>query len=83
MPRRIVSVEELSIVSVVVKFCFVGKTAETALLFSACLYTQNIFPYQTCIYRVDNVFGEPLLRLSRLLICSSLSALCNCIFVHG
>ena len=52
MPRRIVSVEELSIVSVVVKFCFVGKTAETALLFSACLYTQNIlaFPYQTCIY---------------------------------
>ena len=26
MPRRIVSVEELSIVSVVVKFCFVGKT---------------------------------------------------------
>ena len=36
MPRRIVNVEELSIVSVVVKFCFVGKTAETALLFSAC-----------------------------------------------
>ena len=46
---------DITTIVVVVKFCFVGKTAETAFLFSACLSTENIFPYQTCIYGVDNV----------------------------